>query len=152
MMKKRIRLAASWLALVAMVLLLAACGGDGDDEDSAVPGSDDAIEGEAPAGDGNESFGEGTITVDGTDYSFNVFSCAMVNDIPNLGGEGDANITMQGDNLLVVLSSNNETFNVTEFEYSVDGETVTGTGTGSQVGAVGGESVDFELTATCSEF
>ncbi|MGH2729942.1 MAG: hypothetical protein ACRDJI_04965 [Actinomycetota bacterium] len=151
-MGKRIRLGTLWLAFVAIVLILAACGGgDGDDEDSALPGGDDAIEGEAPAQDGDESFGEGTVTVDGTEYSFGVFSCVEVNDIPNLGGEGDANITMQGDNLLVQLSSTNQTFTVTKFQYSVDGETVTGTGTGSELGAAG-PSVDVELTATCSEF
>jgi len=140
------------MIILVLVVLAAGCGDSGGDaggDGSSTTGTS------APAttgGDGgdDDSLGTGTVVVDGTPYSFTVFSCVAVGGAPNFGGEGDANVALSTAGLIVQIPETGKSYSVLDFEATLDGDTVTATGTGRDL--AGSDSVPVELTATCSRF
>lgn len=155
----RISRVAAMVAISATVALLAgACGGSDDEGgDDAGQGSiattagDDAGPVPTVAGgtgsDQDDAVGEGTVVVDGTSYSFTVSQCIEVGGTINLGGDGEANVALSAVGLIVQLPSTGQTFSVSDFEATVDGDTVSGSGTGSNLAE--SSLVPVEMTATC---
>lgn len=106
----------------------------------------------SPAKD-NDSHGSGTVTVDGKSYSFNVSSCIKSSgDIPNMGGDGEAKVVLQGRSLLLDIPALDAQYTVYSFTYEIDGQMLTGSGIGTNLAVAGAPKASIEMTATCDTF
>lgn len=113
---------------------------------------DQVMKQKAPAS-GSDSHGSGTVTVNGTSYSFNVFSCIRSSSgSPNMGGDGEANLALQGRTLILNVPALDAQYTINPFTYEIEGQTLTGSGTGSNLAVAGAPKVSVELTATCDTF
>lgn len=113
---------------------------------------DKVIKQNTPAKD-SDSHGDGTVTVNGAPYSFSVSSCILSSGgIPNMGGTGEAKIVLQGKSLLLNIPSLDAQYTVYSFTYEIDGQTLTGSGTGSNLAVAGAPKASIEMTATCDTF
>lgn len=140
------------LATAGAVLLLGALAASCGSDDPASSAADRTTTSVAAGADGDDTaLGNGTVTVDGVAYTFDVFSCAEVNGTPHLGGEGDANVAMSGAAFIVQVGGESGTsYTVRDPQVSLDGDTVTASGQGSDLSK--SAMATIELTATCSRF
>ncbi|MGE0228564.1 MAG: hypothetical protein AB7I38_07545 [Dehalococcoidia bacterium] len=144
--------------LVGIAAALLACGGGSEDSDSEPVGAAGASQGASgatsPAGPStgqaaaSSGRGSGTVSLDGKEYEFAVFSCAVVNGQPYLGGEGAINVAL-GAGLLLQIPGGT-TFSVRDTVTAVQGKNITASGTASDM-AVANDRVPVTLEATCSD-